>query len=64
MKAILKGPGQDLLVKVYRYELALGIIIVLVSRHPVPPKRSPLSFPATDMAILSHFQDFFYRLNV
>ena len=28
----------------YRYEFALGIIIIFVSRHPVPPKRSPLCF--------------------
>jgi len=35
MKAILKGSRQDLSVKVYRYELPLGIIIVLISRHPV-----------------------------
>jgi hypothetical protein len=30
---------------VYRYELSLGIIIVLISRHPAPSKRSPLCFP-------------------
>src|SRR4030042_4934712 len=36
MKAILKCPWQDLFVKVYRYELALGIIILFVSRHIAP----------------------------
>ena len=33
MKAILKRPRKDLSVKAYRFELALGIIIVLISRH-------------------------------
>jgi len=28
--------GQDLFVKVYRYELGLGIIILFVSRHIAP----------------------------
>jgi hypothetical protein len=45
MKAIFKRPRQDLSVKVYRYELPLGIIKILISRHPVLPKRSPLSLP-------------------
>jgi hypothetical protein len=42
MKAIFKGPGQGLSVKVYRYRLSLGIIIVLISRHisPLLTKRS------------------------
>ena len=45
MKAIFECTGQDLSVKVDRYELALRIIKFFVSRHPVPPKRSPLSLP-------------------
>src|SRR4030042_6983082 len=42
MKTILKRPGQDLPVKVYRYEFALGIIMLFVSRHisPLFAKRS------------------------
>ena len=46
MKAILKRPRQDLPIKVYRYELPLGIIIPFVFRH-IPPlftKRPPLFF--------------------
>ena len=42
MKAIFKGPGQNLAVKVDRYELSLRIIIVPIPRHisPFLTKRS------------------------
>ena len=36
MKAMFKGPRKDLPIKVYRYELPLGIIILFVSRHISP----------------------------
>ncbi len=57
MKAIFKGSGQDLSVKVDRYELPLGIIIVLVSRHisPLLTKRLFMSYDQVygDMTMLS-----------
>lgn len=36
MKAIFKGAGQDLSVKLYRYEFPQGIIILFVSRNISP----------------------------
>ena len=49
MKAILKRTRQDLPVKVNRYELALEIIILLISGHisPLATKRSLNVLPSS-----------------
>jgi hypothetical protein len=40
MKGIFECARLDLSVKVYRYELPLGIIMLYVFRYSAPPKRS------------------------